>query len=91
MASENELLEEGPFASAVRGQRVAVLCPLAKNPILLDVLCVDDMTRMMKVKTVMSEGEGRAWWLSLSSVLTVAVVPKEVPLVQIPPSGIILT
>ena len=80
------------FGKSVVGQRVAVLCPLAPKPVLLDVVQVDSLSRMMKVKTVMGDGtEGREWWLSLSAVITVAVIPKEPNLVQPMPSGIILT
>jgi hypothetical protein len=79
------------FADQVEGQRVAVLCPLAPKPILLDVIQVDEATRMMKVKTVMPDAtEGREWWLSLGAVITVAIVPKEPNLVQPVPSGVVL-
>lgn len=83
----------GSFLDDVLEKRIAVLCPLSpKQPILLDVIQVDESVGMMKVKTVMSDGtESREWWLSLGSVVTVAVIPKEEPLVQPIPSGIVLT
>ena len=89
---DNEGWADNVFNDAVEGKRVAVLCHLAPKPILLDVLSVDAMARMMKVKTVtMDATEGREWWLSLGAVVTIAVVPKEPNLVQPMPSGIILT
>ena len=82
----------GSFLDDVLDKRIAVLCPLAPKPILLDVVAVDEAARMMKVKTVMSDGtESREWWLSLSAVITVAVVPKEPNLVQPVSSGVILS
>ena len=82
----------GNFLDDVFDKRVAVLCPLASKPILLDVVAVDKQMRMMKVKPVMGDGtEGHEWWLSLSAVITVAVVPKEPNLVQPVSSGVILS
>ena len=82
----------GSFLDDVLDKRIAVLCPLAPKPILLDVVAVDEQMWMMKVKTVMGDGtEGREWWLSLRAVITVAVIPKEPNLVQPVSSRVILS
>jgi hypothetical protein len=93
VALEEKRCGSSQFVKEITGTRVAVLCHLAPKAILLDVIRVDVSVGMMKVKTVTLEDaiEGREWWLSLSAVVSVAVMPKETPLVQTPPSGIILT
>lgn len=97
LPSRDEIIAEGyepvpvSFALEITGKRAAILSPLAPKPILLDVLFVDESTGMMKVKTVLPDAtEGREWWLSLSAVVTVAIVPKEPNMVQPVPTGVVL-